>query len=74
MKEIKPLKKRLKVVLLFINLQKSIFFPEKRLKRLCTLNEIKESRSNIILNETLFALPVLDIWGVDGHDNRKNES
>lgn len=34
----------------------------------------KESRSNIILNETLFALYVLDIWGVNGHHNRKNES
>ncbi len=34
--------------------------------------KIKESRSNIILNETLFALYVPDILCINGQDNRKN--
>ncbi|EOO22598.1 hypothetical protein IGA_00480 [Bacillus cereus HuA3-9] len=34
--------------------------------------KIKESGSNIILNQTLFALHLLDILGVNGHDNSQN--
>lgn len=35
---------------------------------------IKESDSNITLNRALFALYILDILSVKGHDNSKNES